>query len=319
VATTAEDTHHSARPRFRERLTLATLRLIARLPWRAALRAGDVLGMAFYHLAPKRRGVAARNLELCFPDLGGSARKQLLRDNFRFLGRGLAETALAWYGDDAVDRVPLELVGVENLNAAQAGGRPVILLSGHFMCVEIVARLAGPQIHAAVIYKPLSKKPLLDAAMYRGRARNLGGVLARDDIRGIVRTLKAGTPVWYAGDQDYGRRHSVFAPFFGIPAATITALTRLTRMSNARVVPLFFEALPGSRGYRLTFHPALEDFPTGDAVEDAARMNQVVEAAVRRNPAQYLWIHRRFKRRPEGAEPLYADALQRPRHRRKRA
>lgn len=306
------------RARIGQRATLAVLWLLGRLPPRATLALGEMIGRGARLLLRQRRRIAARNLELCFPELTAAERERLLCENFRYLGRALAETALAWYGGPAVDRLPCTVHGLEHLRGAQADGRAVILLSGHFQCVEMAARLIGPRVHMAVIYKPMRKKPLLDRAMLGSRRTALAGALPREDIRGIVRTLKAGTPVWYAGDQDYGRRQSVFAPFFGVPAATVTGLTRLARMSGARVVPLFFNVAAGGRGYEITFRPALEGFPTGDTERDAARMNAAIEEAVRHNPAQYLWVHRRFKRRPSGDEPVYDDTLQRPRSRLRR-
>lgn len=296
-------------------LVLGVLWLLARLPQGAALRVGEGLGAAAHRLWRSRRKVVERNLSLCFPEMQPAERRDLCRRNFRFLGRGVAETALSWFGGPAVDRIPLRIEGMEHLQAAEADGRPVILLCGHFMAVELAARLVGWQLHIGVIYKPMTKRPVFDRALLRGRSRTLAAVLPRDDIRNIVRTLKAGVPLWYAGDQDYGRRHSVFAPFFGVPAATITALTRLSRMSNARVVPLYFHAVPEDNSYRVVFEPALEDFPSGDEVEDATRMNRILERAVLAHPAQYLWIHRRFKRQPDRDTDLYADI---PGRRRKR-
>ena len=286
-------------------VTLGLTWLVARLPWRLATGGGAWLGRLGYHLAPTRRAVARRNLELCFPDMDAARREALVRENFAFTGRGLVEVALGWYGGRQIDRIPVEIRGLEHLETAHADGRPVIFLSGHFTPVELAARLLGRRVRVAAIYKPIRKKPLLDAAMLRARRRNVEGAYARDDVRGIVRSLRKGTPVWYAGDQDYGRRHSVFAPFFGVPAATVTALSRLARMSGARVVPLFFNARRDRPGYEIVFEPALEDFPSGDDVADATRMNQVVEKAVRRHPEQYLWIHRRFKRQPDPDTWLY--------------
>lgn len=299
-------------------LTLGVMWLMARLPLGAAMGLGDRLGGLAYLLFRERRRVVERNLELCFPDMDAAERRALVRRNFRYLGRGLTETALSWFGGAEVDRIPFQVEGFENLERAQADGTPVILLSGHFMSVELAARLVGHQVHMGVIYKPMNRRPVFDRAMLHGRSRTLAAVLPREDIRGIVRTLKRGTPVWYAGDQDYGRRHSVFAPFFGVPAATITALTRLTRMSGARVVPLFFHARTNGPGYRVVFEPALEDFPSGDEVEDATRMNQVLERAIRQHPEQYLWIHRRFKRQPDRATNLYHGIPNRRRERRQR-
>ncbi|MEX0732335.1 MAG: LpxL/LpxP family Kdo(2)-lipid IV(A) lauroyl/palmitoleoyl acyltransferase [Aquisalimonadaceae bacterium] len=287
-------------------LTLAIVWALGQLPWRMALALGRGLGRIGYYLARTRRRIARRNLELCFPALDDQARERLVRENLMFTGKGLVEMGLAWYGGPAVDRIPLDIHGMEHLHAAQADGRPVILLSGHFTCVEMAARLLKSHVKLRAIYKPVEKKPVLNRAMERARRRVNADIVPRDDVRSIIRTLKQGIPIWYAGDQDYGLRHSVFAPFFGIPAATITALTRFTRMSNARVVPLFFYSRPDHSGYEIIIQPALEGFPTGDDVTDATRMNQIVEAAVRRHPAQYLWIHRRFKRQEERGRNLYA-------------
>lgn len=297
---------HPAHPRSWPQLaTLALLWLLARLPWHWSTRLGAAAGRLARHLMPTRRRVAERNLELCFPEMSATRRRTLVRENFAYTGRGIAEIALGWYGGAAVDRIPLRIEGMEHLTVARADGRPVILLSGHFLSVELAARLLGQQMPLAAIYKPMRKQPILDAAMRRARLRNVHAAHSRDDIRGILRSLRQGIAVWYAGDQDYGRRHSVFAPFFGVEAATITALSRLARMSGAHVVPMFFHSLPDHQGYQVTFEPALENFPCGDDVADATAMNRAVEAAVRRHPAQYLWIHRRFKRQPDRRINLY--------------
>ncbi|MCC5811235.1 MAG: LpxL/LpxP family Kdo(2)-lipid IV(A) lauroyl/palmitoleoyl acyltransferase [Ectothiorhodospiraceae bacterium] len=285
-------------------LTLAALWLLARLPWRLGLRLGEALGRPGYALASERREVARRNLELCFPRMDSREREALVRQNFRASGRAVVETALAWYGGRQVDAIPIEVRGEEHLRAAQSGGRAVILMSGHFLCVELAARLLPDRIPMAVIYKPMRKKPVLDQAMLNARRRNLKDALPREDIRGLVRTLKSGLPIWYAGDQDYGRKHSVFAPFFGTPAATITALSRLSRMGKAAVVPLFFFRREDG-GYLIEFQPELKGFPSGDDLEDATHMNRVLEQAVERYPEQYLWIHRRFKRQEDKKENLY--------------
>ncbi|MEX0375105.1 LpxL/LpxP family acyltransferase [Spiribacter pallidus] len=291
-------------------LMIAMLWLIGRLPPRLALAIGDAAGRLLPRLSRRRRGIALRNIQLCMPELGPDAREALMRENLRYMGRAGAETALAWFGGEAVDRMPCQVHGLENLAAAQRDGHPVILLSGHFLCVELAARLIGPQLDMAVIYKPLRKKPLMDRAMLRSRRRTLVDALSRSDLRGIVRTLKHGTPVWYAGDQDYGVANSVFVPFMGVPAATITGLTRLARLSKARVVPLFFHANARGDGYEVTLEPPLEGFPTGSDTLDAQWMNAVIERGIRAHPAQYLWVHRRFKHPPPGERPAYRNSLQ---------
>jgi len=286
-------------------LALFALWLMARLPYRAAMRVGDGLGAAAYLIARRRRAIAHRNLELCYPDLAPDERRRLLRDNFRYLGRGLAETALGWYGNARVDALPCEITGREHLEAAAADGTPVIILSAHFMCIEMVARLVGHYVDVGCIYKPMTHRPVLDRAMASARQRNLTVAVSRDDVRGILGQLRSGVPLWFAGDQDYGRRNSVFVPFFGVDAATITTLSTLARMTGARVVPAFFHADRNGDGYGVTFEPALDDFPCGDDTTDARRMNEVVQGAVSRYPEQYLWVHRRFKRQPDRTD-VYA-------------
>ncbi len=295
---------HPAHPRnWGQMITLGALWLLARLPWRAALAVGRGGGHIAYRLLPERRRIARRNLQLCFPELSGAEREAMVKRNFAYVGQGIAEAALAWYGGPAVDRIPCTVSGLEHLKAEQDKGRSVILLSGHFVSIELTGRLVHPHLEMAVIYKPLVKQPLLDRAMREARLRRgHPAVIAKDDIRGIVRALRKGIPAWYAGDQNYRTTHKVFAPFFGIPTATVTALSRLSQMGKASVVPLFFNARPDGGGYEIRLQPALENFPGDDPVADATRMNAVLEEAVRRNPDQYLWIHRRFKDHPDDVD-----------------
>lgn len=288
-------------------LMLATVWALGQLPWPMATALGRGLGRAGYYLAHTRRRIARRNLELCFPGMDARTREQMVKDNFMFTGKGIMELAVAWYGRTGnVNRIPLELHGLDNLRQAQADGSPIILLGGHFTALEICARLLRSHLRFAAVYKPMRRKPVLDRALRRARARNCGEALPGEDVRAIVRALKVGTPVWYAGDQDYGRKHSVFAPFFDVPAATITALSRFARLGKARVIPIRYGSKPDHSGYEIAFGPAFEHYPEGDDVRDATRMNEEIEAAVRRYPAQYLWIHRRFKRQEERGKNLYA-------------
>ncbi|ABI58145.1 lipid A biosynthesis acyltransferase [Alkalilimnicola ehrlichii MLHE-1] len=299
-------------------LGLALLWLIGRMPPRLALGLGAGLGALGYRLARARRLIVRRNLELCFPEQDPAPREALVRANFRYTGRGLAELALSWFGGPRVDRLPLAVEGLEHLRAAQADGSPVILLSGHFTTVEICGRLLRRHSEMAVIYKPMDKRPLADRTMREGRERAIGPALSKDDLRGIVRTLRKGLPVWYAGDQNYRSRQNVFAPFFGIPAATVTGLSRLARLSKARVVPVFYHAREDGPGYRVVFKPALEGFPSGDDQADAERMNRIIEEAVRAHPAQYFWAHRRFKSQPDGDVDMYPGVKDHRRERRRR-
>lgn len=181
---------------------IVALWLIARLPWRWAVGLGERLGGALYHVAKSRRYIVRRNLELCFPNLTETQREEWVRANFRYTGRGMAEVALGWFGGKAVDRIPCRVDGLHHLHNAAEEGSPVILLSGHFTCIELAGRLFGQRAEMAVIYKPMEKKPVLERAMKQGRENSLSRAISKDDIRGILRTLKAGVPVWYAGDQN---------------------------------------------------------------------------------------------------------------------
>ncbi|WP_018947454.1 lysophospholipid acyltransferase family protein [Thioalkalivibrio sp. AKL17] len=286
-------------------LATALLWLLARLPWRWAIRLGTGLGHLLYYLARDRRYVVRRNLELCFPDLDPDERERWVRANFGYTGRGVAEVALGWFGGPAVDRVPCRFHGMEHLEAAHEAGDPVILLSGHFSCIEMAGRLFGAQVPMAAIYKPMDKKPVLERALRYGRERKLERVISKDDIRGILRKLKKGGTIWYAGDQNMRRTEQVFAPFFGMQASTTTGLSRLARMGRARVLPMFYYVNDAGDGYEFVVGPPLEDYPSEDRARDATRMNAVLEDAVRHAPQQYFWAHRRFKTQPEDAPDPY--------------
>lgn len=283
-------------------IALGVLWLIARLPWRWAVALGTGLGRVLYHVARDRRYVARRNLELCFPELTAEQREHWVKENFGYTGRGLAELALGWFGGPAIDRIPCSFQGFEHLQAALEDGQPVLLLSGHFCCVELAARLFGQDHRMAAIYKPINKKPLFDQVMRRARERNAGATVARTDIRGMLRHMKSGVPLWYAGDQHVRGAETVFAPFFGVPVATTNSLPRLAQLGKARVLPIFYRVAPEGTGYRITIGPPLEGYPSGDLLQDVTRMNAVIESAVRECPTQYFWVHRRFKSLATGRE-----------------
>lgn len=280
--------------------------LVAQLPFRAQMAVGRALGNLAYYLMPERRRIARTNLGLCFPECDSDARRALLREHFRSLGLGAVETAMCWWTPARKLRGLARIEGLEHLHAALDAGRGVILLSAHFTTLEIGGRLLALHAPFHVLYRR-HKNAAFEAVMQRARARHFEKAIARDDMRGLLKSLKANMPVWYAPDQNYGAEHSIFVSFFGIPAATITATARLARISGARVVPFFQERLPGAGGYRLKLYPALENFPTDDEAADTQRINDLIETEIRTMPAQYLWAHRRFKTRPPGATPVYKE------------
>ncbi len=280
------------------------LRLAVLLPYPWQLALGRVVGRLLFHVLGRRRRIAERNLALCFPEQAPDARDRLLRAHFASVGTALFEVALAWWACDHRVAALGRVEGLEHLDRALAAGRGVILLSAHFTMLELGARLL--RLHRAFrpMYRP-SRNPVSDWVMLRSRERHVEQAIDRRDVRATLRALRQNQPVWYAPDQDYGREHSVFVPFFGVPAATITATARLAGISGAAVVPFFQHRLPSGQGYLVTLEPALEGFPSGDAVADAARVNRIIEDRVRAHPEQYLWTHRRFKTRPPGEPRWY--------------
>jgi KDO2-lipid IV(A) lauroyltransferase len=238
--------------------------------------------------------IARRNLELCFPEKPAVERKAILRTHFHSVAIGLFETAMSWWSSDERIRKLSTLEGREHLDAALAKGKGAILLSAHFTTLEIGARALTARGPTNIMYRP-TRNLVLERFLAKNRSKHAKCAIPRDDIRTLISALKANEPVWYAPDQAYRKKGAQMVPFFGIAAATNTATSRLARMTGATVLPYFVERLPGSRGYRMTIMPALDDFPSDDAAADARRFNDLIEAHVRKVPGQYLWIHRRFK------------------------
>lgn len=274
--------------------------LIGQLPWNALLAVGRFLGRLVWLFGGSRKNTALTNIRLCFPELTESEQKALAYRAVLSTGEALMEMA----GTFANKRIDLgkrlEIVGREKMETALAQGKGVLLLGMHFNTIDVGSRLLGKVRPFSVVYRP-NNNPVFDKVIKESRSE-VEFYIERDDLRGLVRHLKAGRAVWYAPDQDYGIKHAVFAPFFGVPAATITATSRIARMSNAVVIPIAHYRLPGGR-YRIEFGDPLENFPTRDEVADATLINQTIEGFVRKMPEQYLWVHRRFKHQPDGSNP----------------
>jgi Kdo2-lipid IVA lauroyltransferase/acyltransferase len=275
-------------------IALGVLRVFEPLPFPVLVALGRLIGAVIVRLPLSFVRIARRNLELCLPERTAQEREHLLREHFRSLGIGMFETAMSWWSSDERIRKLTRFEGLEHLEAALARGRGAILLSAHFTTLEIGARSLCARVAASVMYRPTSNI-VLERFLMRLRGKQAKRAIPRDDVRTLISALKANEPVWYAPDQSYRKKGAEMVPFFNIPAATNTATSRLARMTGAAVLPYFPERLPGARGYRMVIQPMLEGFPTEDAVADARRFNELIEAQVRRVPAQYLWIHRRFK------------------------
>ena len=286
-------------------LGLGLMKLMAALPFSWQLALGGQTGRWIGKVARRRRRIAEINLALCFPELSPAQRANLLEEHFAALGIGLFETAMAWWAPDDKLRGLARVEGLEHLQQALDRGKGVILLTGHFTPLELGARFITWHQSFHAMYRS-HKNLLYETVMRRERERRSRfPPLPHEDLRGLLRAFKKGRAVWYAPDQNHGRRNSVFVPFFGIPACTITATSRLATLSGAAVVPYFPRRLPGTAGYEVVILPALADFPSGDLTADTQRINELLEHYIRQAPEQYLWVHRRFKTRPPGSPNLY--------------
>lgn len=282
----------------------ALLWTLAKLPYRWQLALGRGLGRLLYRALPRRRRIVRANLRLCFPELSAAERERLLRRNFASMGIALFELGLTWWAADARLRPLCQLHGLAHVEQARARGRGVILLGAHFTTLEICGRLLAHHLPVAVTHKP-PRDPLIAAFLERSRRRLFQRVTHTYELRGMVKGLRNNGIVWYAIDQDFGAKQSVFAPFMGVATSTLTTVARLARMTGAPVLPFFHHRLEGGRGYELTIFPPLEGFPSGDDVADATAVNRAIEAYVRKAPEQYFWAHRRFKTRPPGEKGVY--------------
>lgn len=285
-------------------LGMGLLWLVVQLPYRWLLVLGRGMGGLMYHLAGSRRRIAARNLELCFPELSVGERQRLLRENFASTGMTFFEMAISWWWP--VERLKRlgTVEGLEHLRQAEADGQGVILMALHFTTLEMGGALLCMQQDMYGMYRA-HKNPLFDFIQRHGREQRLLGAIERDDVRGMLKVLRAGGVVWYAPDQDYGAQRSLFVPLFGVQAATVTATSKFARLGRARVVPFTQTRLADGSGYKVIVHPALADFPGDSEEADCLRINQWIEQAIRQQPEQYLWAHRRFKTRPAGEAKLY--------------
>lgn len=291
---------------FGAKLGIGLLRAIYRLPLGAQAAIGQGLGKLLHALAGSRRRIALRNLALCFPHLDAAERERLVREHFGWLGRSLLERGLLWYAP--VERLK-KLIHVEgDVTLAERSERPVMWLVPHFVGLDVagVATQLFQKRQVGSIYQAQSN-PVWDAEIRKGRLRfNQGEVFARSErALPLVRAIRRGSAFFNLPDMDFGIQDAAFVPFFDVPAATLLAPSKMARSLNMVVQPVVAELLPGGQGYKVKFLPPWDDWPTEDAQADAARMNRWIEEQIRHCPAQYLWVHKRFKTRPAGEASLY--------------
>jgi Kdo2-lipid IVA lauroyltransferase/acyltransferase len=282
------------------RFGIIVLWLLHFLPFGLQARIGAGLGALFGVVVRKRRRITLINLRLCFPQLDEARREQIMKAHFRALGRSAIEHGiLFWASKERLQRI-VRLEGREHLDAVR--GRGVILLAPHFVGLDMGGIRYASEFRGVSLYSR-QKNPGVDALLLHARTRfGLSQLWSRQDgMRPLIKALREGIAFYYLPDMDLGARDSVFVPFFGVPAATVSALPRLARLADAVVVPIVTRQLPGAQGYVARFYPAWENFPSDNLEADVRRMNAFIEERVLEMPEQYWWLHRRFKTRP-GAE-----------------
>jgi KDO2-lipid IV(A) lauroyltransferase len=289
------------------RVLLGVMWCLHLLPLSMLAAVGNGTGRLLYALAGARRKVALRNLELCFPELSARERERLAREHFRWLGRSILERSLLWFAPAERLKSMIRVEG--DVKLAETSTRPVMWLVPHFMGLDVagVAVLLFQSQYACSMYQAQSN-PVMDDIIRKGRLRfgDKAEIFPRSDkALPLIRAIRKGHAFFNLPDMDFGERDAAFVPFFGVPAATLLAPSRMARALDMVVQPVVAEMLPGGQGYKVRFGEPFRHFPTDDAVADTAAMNRWIESEIRRNPAQYLWVHKRFKTRPAGEPSLY--------------
>ncbi|WGE29582.1 LpxL/LpxP family Kdo(2)-lipid IV(A) lauroyl/palmitoleoyl acyltransferase [Edwardsiella tarda] len=286
-------------------LGIGLLYLLVQMPYRWICGLGRLLGLCAMRLMARRASIARQNLTLCFPEKSPEQIAHIVRENFKSLGISLFELGIAWFWSDRRIRRWFNVSGLEHMQAARQKGKGVLVVGVHFMSLDLGGRVMGLCNPMMAVYRP-HNNPVLEYLQTRGRSRGNKQMLDRKNLKGIVGALKSGEAVWFAPDQDYGPRGSSFAPFFAVSsAATTNGTATLARLSNAVMLTTVLIRKPGAQGYQLIIEPELDGYPAHDMVQAATFMNRIVEREILRAPEQYLWLHRRFKTRPEGMPSLY--------------
>ncbi|MCK5698169.1 MAG: LpxL/LpxP family Kdo(2)-lipid IV(A) lauroyl/palmitoleoyl acyltransferase [Gammaproteobacteria bacterium] len=283
---------------------LGLLRMLMFLPYPAIMFLGKQLGILFYFIAKYRRHIIQTNIALCFPELSAKEKTQLIKENFIQMGYTLVENPLCWWGSERQVLHRSTIIGLEHLQTALDNKHGVLLLSAHFAALEIGGRITSNEIPLTFMYRQ-HKNKLFEWFQRKSREGQSDGMIERKEVRATIKALRNQKPVWYAADQDYGRKHSVFAPFFGVSAATITATSDFAKLGKAVVIPFFTYRKKDASGYIIELLAPIEHYPSNNPIKDATRVNKIFETAIKKAPEQYLWAHRRFKTRPESEPNLY--------------
>jgi KDO2-lipid IV(A) lauroyltransferase len=266
-------------------------------------RIGEAVGSLMYYAIPKRRRIALINLRLCMPELTEKERIAIARRHFQTYSRSILERALIWWLP--IPRVH-QLIQIEGaVPRALMEDGPTIVFCPHFVCLD-VAGVASRVVPLSTMYAQQKNKAFDDLLRYGRERYGPVRLFTREQgIKPILRALREGLPYFMLPDMDFGEKDAEFVPFFGVEAATLTAMGRIAAATGAKVIPVVATFLPNYKGYKVTFYPPFEDYPGTDMLEAARRMNAFIEDRIREIPAEYLWTHKRFKTRPPGQPSLY--------------
>lgn len=284
---------------------LGLLWMVGRMPLPMIAVLGSALGVMLYVFFPVRRNIVMRNISACFPELEEQGHKKLALRNYHVTGQSVLANSVAWWASaKRLDRL-VTVVGKKNLDAADRSGRPVVLLVGHFLSLEVGGLYLARQSIIDIYRRPRNR--LLNELLLNRRKRWGTATVCelKEGLRPVIRAMRKGARFYYLPDQDLGRKRSIFVPFMGIQTATIPALSRLCKMTNAIVLPCYTKILPRGSGFEVIIKPPLDNYPSGDNHADAEKMNRSIEVMIRESPDQYFWLHKRFKTRPEGEPPFY--------------
>ncbi len=278
-------------------LGVGILRFIVLLPWHWQMTLGKWLGLILYFALPSRRKVSQINLEIAFPELSQTDLTTLNRDHFISMGQGLIEIALSWWGNNEKIKKLTHVEGLHHLQDALKQGN-VILLGFHFSSLEMGGRIVARKIPMHVVYRA-HQNALIEYLVAKQRGTKYGKAIPKNNVRGMIKSIKNGSPVWYAADQNYRGKGSLNIPFFGVDAPTNTGTSKLAKIANAQVIPSITVRLTGKnddrQGYLVKIYPPLENFPSDDIRRDTTRLNQFLEELIKEYPEQYLWSHKRYK------------------------
>lgn len=279
--------------------------LLAQLPYSWQMATARAL-TPLLRLNKKRVKMARTNLQLCFPEKSEQEIESLLAANLQSTAMAIFETGIGYFWSKSRLRKLFTITGLEYIEQASAEGQGALLLSLHFTTLDIGSAMLGVHVNYDGMYST-HKNKVFDYVQKKRREAYVkeGIAISRDNVRAMVGQLRKGRMIWYAPDRDLGEKVSVFVPFFGVPAATVTATAQFARMGRAKIIPFSQYRLADGSGYRVVVHPPFENYPAGDELADARRVNEFVEQEILKAPEQYLWAQPRFKTRPEGEAPVY--------------